>query len=107
MSRTHRHRHDEAQFDLDQIPDCGSTGSDALLLRTDTLSSYPTIAGVQYACVPVIDVNVDEREGAAVSFNADPSTTILAVNLGTAVPPIYTYVIASNVGGKWCFRYDG
>ena len=106
MSRTHRHRHDEAQFDLDQLPEEAGGGADAMLVQTFTETTYPTTASTEYACHPISEIDSDEAEGASVSFTADSSVTIYALNVGSTVPPSGTKVIAHAVGGRWAFRYD-
>lgn len=81
-------------------------GAVAVLAQTTTVSSYPTTAGVFYACMP-ISVDGAETEGAAASFHADQTRTFYALNLGSQVPPRGTLIIAHGCGGRWIFRYDG
>ncbi|HMB07762.1 MAG TPA: hypothetical protein VKP69_29015, partial [Isosphaeraceae bacterium] len=49
-------------------------GAVAVLAQTTTVSTYPTAAGVFYACMP-LSVDGKETEGAAASFSADPTRT--------------------------------
>jgi hypothetical protein len=32
---------------------------------------------------------------------------VYALNVGTMIPPVGSRVVASSVGGRWVFRYDG
>jgi hypothetical protein len=90
----------------DRIAPFVEDGSVAILAKTTTVSVYPTVPGACYACVP-LQVDGPEIEGAAASFTADPSRTLFAFNLGKAVPPVGTKLIATSCGGRWSFRYDG
>jgi hypothetical protein len=90
---------------LDRPAGGGRDGSQALCVVTTLVATYPTTAAVFYACNPVI-VTGSEAEGATPSFSAD-STVIYALNLGTMIPPLGTYLVAHEAGGRWTFRYDG
>ena len=80
-------------------------GSPSLVAQTKTLSSYPGTAQRFYACVPVVILGT-ETEGGAGSVTVE-SSTFLALNLGTAVPPVGTNILATFVESRWVFRYDG
>ena len=86
----------------DSGPDCGST----LVVQTTMVTTYPTVANVYYAVNPC-DVNGTETEGQTASLVADTTTTLYALNLGTGIPPRGTQVVATSVGGRLTFRYDG
>lgn len=107
--RIDRHRHDESQFDLDQIEEQGSdvSGSDAMLVQTFTETTYPTSATAEFACNPIPQIDCDDTEGSTPSFGVDSSVTLYAANVGTVIPPSGTKVLASFVGGRLVFRYDG
>ena len=79
--------------------------SGAIVATTTTVASYPTSAGVFYACNPT-EVGGANVEGGAASYSAG-GDVVYCLNAGTAVPPSGTRVIASAVGGRWVFRYDG
>ena len=81
-------------------------GSVAILAKTSTVSVYPSVPGACYACVP-LHVDGPELEGSVATFSADPSRILFAFNLGKAVPPVGTKLIATSCGGRWSFRYDG
>jgi hypothetical protein len=106
-SRTLRDRQRAGQeaFDasLDLTP---PEGAAALLVQTTTLVTYPTTAAAFYACVPC-EVNGAETEGGAASYVQQSGVTLYALNLGTAIPPSGTTLVAHAVGGRWVFRFDG
>jgi hypothetical protein len=91
---------------VDQLGPSGDGGSAARLVTTVAVSSYPTAAGVYYGCNPT-EADGAEVEGGAASYTADTTQVMYVLNQGTAVPPVGTRVIASAVGGRWVFRYDG
>jgi hypothetical protein len=80
-------------------------GSAALVVRTGMTTTYPTTSNVYYTCSSY-QITGTEVEGGAGSLTAD-SGLLMALNLGTAIPPIGTAVVAHSVGGRWVFRYDG
>ncbi len=73
---------------------------------TTTVTTYPTSAGVFYACNPEL-IYGNETEGATPTFTADGSTIVYALNLGTSIPPNGTILVIHSVGGRWVFRFDG
>jgi len=103
--RDDRNRQAEALADLDRLPDDHLDGAAGWLLVTTACASYPTAAGVVYCCNPVW-VDAADTEGASPSFAADSDVTIYALNLGKQTPPSGSYVIATAVGGRVCFRWD-
>ena len=80
--------------------------ADSCLVQTIAEETYPTTAGVFFACQPLL-IDGPENEGGAASFTPDPVRVIYAYNLGSQVPPLSTRVILSSVGGRWVFRFDG
>lgn len=83
------------------------SASPSLLAATTTVTTYPTTAGRFFAC-DVQDLLGAETEGSVGSVTAaSPTRRVLALNLGTAVPPIGTNVILVFVPHRWVFRYDG
>jgi len=105
-TRIERARHEDLERVLDQVSPSGDGGSVARLVRTTTVTTYPTAAGLFYGCNPV-DLDGSEVEGNAASYTQDTDQVMYCLNVGTAIPPASTNVIASAVGGRWVFRYDG
>lgn len=83
------------------VVDCAPS----ILVQTTTVSAYPTVAGAYYACHPV-EVDGTPVEGGAASYAADTSSPLYAANLGSAIPPAGTRMIAHQVGGRWVFAWD-
>ena len=79
-------------------------GAPSLLACTKVLTSYPTAASCFFACQPLTLLGPEVEGGSGVVTGLD--TTFLALNLGGAVPPIGTQVLATFVGNRWVFRYD-
>ncbi|MCA1684586.1 MAG: hypothetical protein LC745_01090 [Planctomycetia bacterium] len=75
-----------------------------LLARTTTLGNYPSTAQSYYACLPLTLLGA-EVEGGSGLVSAT-SSTFFALNLGSAVPPSGTQVLAARVDNRWVFRYD-
>jgi hypothetical protein len=82
-----------------------SLGMPCLLVRTTTIKTYPTSAQSFYACSPLTILG-SEVEGGAGSITPGTST-FFALNLGSAVPPVGTNVLATFVENRWVLRYDG
>ena len=47
------------------------------------------------------------RAGISAATIATDGNTFFALNLGTAIPPQGTPIVATFVGNRWVFRYDG
>lgn len=105
-TRIERARHHDLDRIVDQITTDDNLGTASLLVVTTTVMTYPTTAGVFYATNPV-EIDGTELEGNAATYAPDGSQVIYCLNTGTQVPPSGTRVIASAVGGRWVFRYDG
>jgi len=82
-----------------------SFGSPSLVAQTTTIKTYPTSARRFYACVPQTVLGV-EVEGGPGTLSPGPST-FFALNLGTAIPPAGTNILATFVESRWVFRFDG
>lgn len=80
-------------------------GSASLLARTKSLGRYPTAAARFFACTP-LTVLGPEVEGGIGEITAGDAT-FFSLNLGSAVPPQGTAVVATFVDGRWVFRHDG
>ncbi len=105
-ARIERNRHQSLAIDSDRLPASGPSPGASVLAATTAVSSYPTTAAAFYAANP-LEIDAVEAEGQTATFTADTTQVLYLLNLGTAVPPQGTYVIASAVGGRWVFRYDG
>jgi hypothetical protein len=102
-----RDRQAAAENALDRSAAAGDQfGSAAMCAITTTVATYPTTAAAFYACNPELLTGA-ETEGAAATFTADTATVVYALNLGTAIPPSGTKIVAHSAGGRWTFRYDG
>lgn len=80
-------------------------GSAAILVQTRAVGPYPTAPGAFYACSPV-SIEGPETEGAAAAFLTDFSRVLSVYNLGDAIPPVGSKLIAHSCGGRWVFRFD-
>ncbi len=97
---------DAERVDEAKRPEPGPTsGAPCLVARTRVFVSYPTVATAYYAC-ETQTVTGPEIEGGLATISAD-GTTFYALNLGTAVPPLATPIVATFVGNRWVFRHDG
>lgn len=76
-----------------------------LLVRTKTLTAYPTAAERFFACEPAAILGVEVEGGAG---SLEPAAgTLFAFNLGGAVPPPGTYLLVTFLQNRWVFRHDG
>ncbi len=82
-----------------------TAGPPSLVAQTTTLKAYPTSASQFFACFPMTVLG-PEVEGGPGTL-APGTTTFLALNLGSAIPPKGTSVLATFVDNRWVFRYDG
>ena len=82
-----------------------SFGSPSLVAQTKAISTYPTSPQRFFACVPQTVLGA-EVEGGPGTLSPNPAT-FFALNLGTAVPPVGTNLLATFVESRWVFRYDG
>jgi hypothetical protein len=105
--RIERLRHQDLDDDVDRVEELVPEGTPALLLTTTQVGmTYPGNAGAFYACNPTQVAGV-ETEGGNATYIADQTQILFAWNAGSKSPPKETRVIASAVGGRWVFRYDG
>ena len=104
-TRIERERHQDLEDLVERIPDGADSGTAGRLVRTTTITTYPTNAGRFYACNPV-EIDGTEIEGSSASYIADTNQVLYCLNLGTAIPTAGTTLIATAVGGRWTFRYD-
>lgn len=103
-----RRRLDALVDDLERDPASGCACAPARVVQTYTESSYPAAASRVYA-VRVVEISSAETEGATPTLTVT-SGGFYAANIGSAIPPSGTNVLATQVGGVgglWIFRYDG
>jgi hypothetical protein len=100
-----RNRHQTADDLIDRSPYDPPDGARSILVTTTVAVTYPTAAGVFYACYRT-DVTGSETEGSTPTFSQQ-NQIFYVLNLGTAVPPQGTPRLAENEGGIWVMRYDG
>jgi hypothetical protein len=105
-SRIQRERQKGLSGVLDRVVPFSAEGSPARLLTTTTIATYPSTAGAFFASNPN-EIDGSEVEGGAASYTADTTQVVYALNVGTMIPPVGTRIVASSVGGRWVFRYDG
>ena len=97
---------DEALADgLTRLDPAPTFGTPSLVAQTKAITTYPTSAQRFFACTPrtVLGREVEGGAGALTSTGA----TLLALNLGTAIPPAGTDVLVTFVDSRWVFRFDG
>ncbi len=105
-ARIMRERQETAASAIQRLSPSSQNGSEAMVARTKVRGTYPAVASAFYACGP-LRIDGPETEGAAVTFTEDLSRTIMALNVGSKVPPVGTKLIIHSSGGRWTFRYDG
>lgn len=103
--RTNRNRQQTLATLISRLSPPPPDGARSLLVQTTTKTTYPTTAGVFYA-VKSVDVDGTELEGATPTFTVE-TDIFFALNLGSAVPPSGTNILAECFGGMWAFRWDG
>lgn len=81
------------------------SGAPCVVAKTKAIATYPTTAAAFYGVEPQ-HVTGTETEGSAGTLTGT-GATILALNLGTAIPPVGTQVLVTFCDWQWCFRYDG
>jgi|GEM_PF-2080769 len=104
-ARLLRDRQEAALAATSRLASAAEEGSAAILVQTKAETSYPTTPSAFYACSPV-SIDGPETEGAAVSFRTDSSRSLFVYNLGTAIPPVGSKLIAHSCGGRWVVRFD-
>ncbi len=100
-----RERLDDLERLADRLEAADFTGGQSLAVKTTAIGTYPTSAAVTYAVVAE-DVTGVTVEGGAGDLT-DRGGKFLALNLGTARPPIGTALVVMLVPYAYVFRYDG
>ena len=80
-------------------------GAPTLVVKTVAVKTYPTVAQRYYG-VQAASVLGAEIEGQAGSVSTS-SGIFYALNLGSAVPPVGTQLIATFTGNRWVFVFNG
>lgn len=96
-------RQDESDDDASRDEGSAGDGTPTFLGKTTTITTYPTTAARFYGVIPQ-DVTGTDTEGSTGTLTA-LTGTILALNLGGAIPPSGTAVICFRVDHRWCFVY--
>lgn len=104
-ARTLNRRLDDLEAALARLNTTDQGGGAAMLARTTTIASYPTVAQACYAVQPLL-LTGPEREGGPVTLTA-LAQGFFALNLGSTVPVTGTVVVLTHVGNRWVFRHDG
>lgn len=90
---------------IDRSPYGQSEGATLLVVKTVQETTYPAIAASTFAC-QVQTPGGPETEGALGSLVAT-TAALYAFNLGSALPPQGTLLLATQVGDRWVIHYDG
>ncbi len=103
--RSGRNRQEATTTRLDQIGSGAIDRSTPIVAQTCKVTTYPTSANVQYGC---FTVGIGGVEGEGKAFTTTVGTAVFfATNIGSAIPPIGTNVLAYSSDGRWVFRFDG
>lgn len=102
--RTLRDRVADLERTDDAIPD-PSGCLQPILVQTVTKTSYPT-AAASYFAVQQVEPGGTEGEGNTATLTAI-SGVFYCLNVGSAIPPVGTYLIAIPSGGRWVINYRG
>lgn len=87
-------------------PDAGqAAGAASMVVQTTTIAAYPTVAASFFAVVQC-DATGSEVEGGPGTITPNKGKFV-ALNIGTAIPPLGTNLVITRPGGRWIFRYDG
>lgn len=102
-TRTLRRRLAEVERALAAVSTPDRQGSLSLVGQTVSAGSYPTVESAYYAMKPI-------RLGGAIGEGLTPELHVVdkvfyAINLGAMIPPVGTYAVVAQVGGRFTFRY--
>jgi hypothetical protein len=102
-----RERVINAEDSLDRSAGFEVFASGAAIVKTTTITTYPTTAIAFYRVVEQV-VTGSEAEGATPTVtDASGAQAFTALNVGTQIPPNNTALVVHQAGGRWVFRYDG
>lgn len=102
---TLRRRLADAELAIERINTEVTHATRELIGVTVAIGTYPTVAGRFYGMY-IGKPSGTETEGSTGTITPG-SSTFAAYNLGTAIPPVSTSVIVTQVYGIFVFRYDG
>lgn len=100
-----RFEDDDTRGQISRYQDPSDSGVRFAVGITTTITTYPTTITAYYG-VTLQGVLGAETEGGSPSLTA-LTATILALNIGNAIPASGTTVLCSRVRNRWVFRYDG
>ena len=106
QARTSRNRHATNQALQDRSQPASRDCAAAVVVQTTTVTTYPTQAASFFACNPC-EINGPEVEGQPGTLVPDTTTVLYVLNIGTAVPPQGTQLVAHGAGGRLTMRFDG
>lgn len=104
-SRIEREREAALSAALDRLGGPAGEGSLSALVQTTVETTYPTSANTYYAVNPV-EIDGGQSEGDTPTFTADVTRTYHAYNLGSAIPPEGSIVVAHSRAGRWFFTFN-
>ena len=89
-----------SRFDPGQIG-----GAPTLVVQTVTVKTYPTVAQRFYGvkAVTILGAEVESQAGSVTTG----SGIFYALNIGSAVPPVGTQLIATFIGNRWILTFNG
>ena len=103
-ARTLRRRHDALRDDLDRVDGPNEPFGPTILVQTQTVATYPVGAQRAYAVRRVIESGA-ETEGAVVSLTVT-GPVFFALGIGTAIPTVGAYLLATIASGRYVFQVD-
>jgi hypothetical protein len=93
---------DDDRAERSRVRESGTSGGRALLAKTKTVTTYPTVANRFYAC-EIQGLLGTEAEGSTGTLAA--GRTVYAYNLGATIPASGTQVLLTEVPYRWVFRH--
>ena len=103
-ARALRRRHDALRDDLDRVDGPNEPFGPTILVQTQTVATYPTVAQRAYAVKRVIESGA-ETEGAAVVLTTTGGV-FYALGVGTAIPTAGSLLLATLASGRYVFQVD-
>ena len=102
-----RNRDLEVRDQLDRLQTAKQETPAHMLVQTAVAPGgvYPTVAQAEYYCLPAASTNLIS-EGTALTAVLG-SVGFLAINVGSAIPPMGTFRVATLAGTKHTIQYDG
>ena len=104
VARIIRERGEQIRLVADQTIATPPADGIAVVGLTVDNGNYPLVAGAVYL-LQIQSINVEDDEGSTATYSADEGY-VPALNLGTAIPPVGTFLIAHSVSGHWVFGFS-